>query len=65
MPRNRGSHVIDSNQLAERFGTTPQAIYSWRVRGEGPPFVRMPGNRIRYRVADVEAWENSRLMDRL
>lgn len=32
-----------------------QTLYQWRVRGYGPPSVRI-GKHVRYRPADVEQW---------
>ncbi len=48
--------------LAEREGVPLQTVYQWNSRGEGPRYMRI-GRHVRYRLADVIAWENTRLVD--
>ena len=48
--------------LARRWRTTPQGIYSARHRGECPPALRI-GRRVLWRLRDVEVWEATRLND--
>jgi excisionase family DNA binding protein len=53
---------ISSEQLAERLGVPPETVAAWRrKRTGGPPFMRV-GRHVRYRVADVLAWEKARLI---
>ncbi|MCC6131406.1 MAG: helix-turn-helix domain-containing protein [Acidobacteria bacterium] len=42
----------DDKQLAEKLSVAPQTPRVWRLRGGGPPFLRI-GRRIRYRPEDV------------
>lgn len=47
---------LTTEQLAERFHTSPSTIRYWRHRGTGPegtPF----GRRVLYRQSTVDAWE--------
>ena len=46
--------------LAIRLGVKPATIRQWRVRKFGPPYIKV-GRLVRYRVADVAAWEQSHL----
>lgn len=46
-------------QLAEREGVPIQTVYGWNSDGSGPRYLRI-GRHVRYRLADVEAWEESR-----
>jgi predicted DNA-binding transcriptional regulator AlpA len=48
-------------ELAEREGVTVEAVYSWNRDGTGPPYMRI-GRTCRYRLRDVQAWEESRLV---
>lgn len=53
--------MIDERELSARIGVPVGTLQNWRVRrkaGEdiGPPFVKV-GASVRYRIADVEAWE--------
>ena len=50
-------------ELAERLGVPRQTIYDWNMRGTGPRYLRV-GRHVRYRLRDVETWEQSRLRDR-
>lgn len=50
---------LNEKQLAERQQRSIKTIRNQRVSGDGIPFVRM-GRSVRYRLDDVEAWENAR-----
>ena len=41
------------------LGLSPKTLERYRVSGEGPVFHRF-GSRVRYLLADVEAWASSR-----
>jgi predicted DNA-binding transcriptional regulator AlpA len=49
--------------LAEREGVPITTVYNWNSTGDGPRFMKI-GRHVRYRLADVLAWEQSRLVDR-
>ena len=53
---------LSPQQLAERWGLRPATLADWRVKGQGPPFLK-PGRtlkaRVRYRLNDVEDWERA------
>lgn len=53
-------------ELAARYDVTLAAVYSWNYRGGGPRYFRTRGDRgpVRYRLADVLAWERERLAAR-
>lgn len=42
-------------ELAERLAVSRGTLANWRVRGSGPPFIRV-GRRIRYRREAVDEW---------
>lgn len=46
--------------LAARLGVSEQAVRHHRMRGYGPPSFSV-GRLVRYRLADVEAWEAAQL----
>lgn len=53
--------VADSPQLTTlevvvRYGISYNTLLQWRARNLGPAFLRLPNNRIRYRVDDIEAY---------
>jgi hypothetical protein len=51
---------LTASQLAERIGYSAATLAAWRCIGKGPRFVKFGVSqqaRIRYPVAEVEAWE--------
>ncbi len=51
---------LSNEDLAERLGVSINTVRYWRSTGQGPKgFVA--GRRVRYRLEDVEAWENDQL----
>ena len=49
--------LLDEGALARRLHRGPPTLKRWRVRGEGPVFIRI-GRLIRYSTIDVESWAN-------
>lgn len=50
---------LTSEELAERLGVPCETISYWRKIRSGPTFLKV-GRHVRYRLADVVAWEKSR-----
>ncbi|POX87614.1 transcriptional regulator [Mycobacterium kansasii] len=46
---------VESTVAAPMIGVEPQTLKLWRRKGIGPRYVKF-GNRVRYRVSDIEAW---------
>lgn len=44
---------------AARLNVSRRTLQAWRVRGEGPPFVKL-GRAVRYSPADVDHWIETR-----
>lgn len=53
---------ITREELAERLRVSPSTLAGWAVKKKGPRFARF-GRHIRYRLSDVEAWEESLLAE--
>ena len=49
--------LLNTRQVAKRYGVRAQTVRRWRVEGQGPKFVRIGGRLIRYRIEDLEAYE--------
>lgn len=49
---------LTREQLSTRLQLSVFTLAQWGSRGEGPSF-RKFGGRVRYKLADVEVWENS------
>jgi predicted DNA-binding transcriptional regulator AlpA len=47
--------LLTRTELAEYLGISPSTLAVWRYRRQGPVGVKV-GNRLRYRLADVDAW---------
>jgi predicted site-specific integrase-resolvase len=53
------SHLTQA-ELAERWQVSERTLDRWRAEGKGPAWLKLNG-RVRYRVPDVDAFEQSRL----
>ncbi len=51
--------LLDTTDVANLYGVTPECIRRWRMTGAGPRFVRL-GRAVRYRREAVEAFAKSR-----
>jgi hypothetical protein len=49
-------------ELAERYGVPLGTVHQWNSKGTGPRYLRA-GKYARYRMRDVLAWEESRLVN--
>lgn len=52
--------LLTPHTLAERYGLPVATVYRWRTSGTGPRGFRV-GKFVRYRLEDVEAWEQEQL----
>ena len=56
---NDDSGFFDTRHAAGYLGLSHRTLDGYRVSGEGPAFHRF-GNRVRYRIADLDAWAAER-----
>lgn len=56
--------LLTSDELAERWSCSPRTLANDRSAGVGPAYVKL-GKHVRYRLADVEAYEDARLVTTL
>ena len=59
MFQHHGEKHLTPQDLAEREGVPLQTVYGWNKTRSGPEYMRI-GRHVRYRLADVIAWEKSR-----
>lgn len=54
--------LLDTAELARRLEVKPQTIRTWRLRGEGPTFIKLGSalGRCRYSAHVVEEWLKDR-----
>lgn len=48
--------LINETRAAELLSVNPRTMQQWRLRGVGPPFVRISSRCVRYRYRDLQAW---------
>jgi hypothetical protein len=47
--------LLDQQEAADHLRMTPRFLESRRSRGDGPVYIKV-GNRVRYRLSDLDAW---------
>jgi predicted DNA-binding transcriptional regulator AlpA len=52
--------LLNQTQAAHALGMTPRFLENRRHLGDGPSFIKL-GNRIRYRMSDLEKWAEAHL----
>ena len=52
--------LLTQKQLARRWALSERTLERWRCTGEGPTYVKL-GGLVRYRLADVEEFEQKGL----
>ena len=58
---NEPDTLLSQKHLANRWGCSERTLQRWRTTAAGPTFIRLGGN-VRYRLADVIAFEDSNRM---
>jgi hypothetical protein len=53
--------LLNQWDLADRWRMSPRTLERWRWEGRGPHYLKL-GNRIAYRIEDVEAYEAANTM---
>lgn len=56
------NRLLNERQAAEFLGYTVRALQNWRIRGQGPDFVRVSQRSIRYRRKDLMEWVENNLV---
>jgi predicted DNA-binding transcriptional regulator AlpA len=48
--------MLTKVQLGKALNVSTRTIDRWIAEGTGPPFIRLPRGRLRWRWGDVQAW---------
>jgi len=56
MAETRSREWMDTAETGELVDMSPSTLANQRSRGEGLPYVRLPGGRIRYSRTEVQKW---------
>ncbi len=54
-------YLLTEAEAAKLLKFTPRFLQARRVRGDGPPFVRISSRAIRYRRSDLLTWIEKRV----
>ncbi len=54
--------TVDQRRAAEIVGLKPATLKKYRSRGGGPPYVRYGRRAVRYRVNDLRAWRDAKVV---
>lgn len=55
---------LSQQQVADRWSVSPRTLEKWRWDKIGPRYLKI-GNRVVYRIADIEEYEKSCLRETL
>lgn len=55
-----GLRLMTEVETADYLGLTTRTLQAWRVKGGGPPFLRVSPRVIRYRRVEIDAWLEAR-----
>jgi predicted DNA-binding transcriptional regulator AlpA len=56
--------LLTQKQVAQRWALSERTLERWRCTGEGPVHIKL-GCSVRYRMADIEAFEQAVIQKRL
>jgi predicted DNA-binding transcriptional regulator AlpA len=48
--------MLTKVQLGKALNVSTRTIDRWIAEGSGPPFIRLPRGRLRWRWGDVQTW---------
>lgn len=55
-PAGTAGIAVAAREAAPLLRVTEQTLKRWRSQGVGPVYCRITGGRVRYRIADLDAW---------
>jgi predicted DNA-binding transcriptional regulator AlpA len=56
-----GARLLREKAAADLLGVKIRTMQDWRFRGGGPPFIKLSGRAVRYRVNDLLQWVDSKV----
>ncbi len=51
--------MMTEQELSSRWQVSIKTLQRWRSLHKGPKFIKLENRAVRYRLADVEAYENN------
>ena len=58
---NADEYLVDEKRAAKMLGFTRRFLQARRIRGGGPPFIKISPRAVRYRLTDLEQWVEARV----
>jgi hypothetical protein len=58
--RKKPSVTFDTTRAGNFLGVDKRTLERYRATGSGPPFMKYSARCVRYRIADLIAWQESR-----
>jgi hypothetical protein len=59
VPHGGAVTSFTEHELSARWKISVKTLQRWRLRNVGPKFMKLEGYAVRYRVPDIEAYEDS------
>jgi predicted DNA-binding transcriptional regulator AlpA len=59
-PLDEEQRYVTAKYIARRFGISLSSVWKWNAAGKLPKSVRFSSQITRWRVSDLDAWENER-----
>jgi predicted DNA-binding transcriptional regulator AlpA len=53
------NRILSTTEAAKVIGLSPRTLPGLRLRGEGPPFIKLSGRRVGYLESDLTTWIQS------
>jgi len=53
--------LLTAKEVAPLLGVGVSTVYEWQRKGR-IPYIRLPGNGVRFRASDLQAWIESRII---
>jgi predicted DNA-binding transcriptional regulator AlpA len=54
------TEILLTREAAAHLRAAESTLEKWRIRGDGPPFIRIGPRKIAYRLSDLDAWLEAR-----
>jgi predicted DNA-binding transcriptional regulator AlpA len=61
-PDDHNVRLTKEDEAATFIGYSTRALQNWRLRGNGPKFIKVSARSIRYRRQDLIAWAEGLLL---
>ena len=53
--------LLSPQETAQYLDVAERTLSAWRIKGQGPRFVRVHRRRVAYRLQDIETWLDARV----